>query len=291
MSWLLFGGSGQLGRSFQEYLKQNQIEFMAPSSNSLNLISYDSIERYIRLNKPEVVVNCAAWTDVSAAEKHERNVFALNALAPKNIAFAAKKIGAQFVQISTDYVFSGHRAVPWEEDSLVNPVSVYGKSKALGEKLVLETYPENSFIIRTAWLYSKYGNNFAKKICRIAEIEDKNIDVVDDQIGQPTFTGDLVRQIHLTSKFGLQPGIYHGTNSGETSWFGFAKKIFEILGKDTNRLRRINSQEYPTSVERPAYSVLGHNSWLAAGVSLLPNWEISLTNSMAEIFSEVNVEQ
>ena len=92
MSWLLFGGSGQLGRSFQEYLKQNQIEFMAPSSNSLNLISYDSIERYIRLNKPEVVVNCAAWTDVSAAEKHERNVFALNAFAPKNIAFAAKKL-------------------------------------------------------------------------------------------------------------------------------------------------------------------------------------------------------
>jgi dTDP-4-dehydrorhamnose reductase len=287
MSWLVLGGTGQLGSTFRDYLKANHVNFSSPSSKVLNLLSQASINEYIQHTQPSVVVNCAAWTNVDTAEDNEKLAFDLNALAPGNLAGASKKIGAKFIHISSDYVFSGNRRVPWEETDLVNPTSVYGSSKAWGEKLVAEIYPENSFVVRTAWLYSKYGHNFAKTICRLATTNNETIDVVDDQIGQPTFTGDLVRQILFFTKVKLDPGVYHGTNSGQTSWYGFASKIFELLDKDTSRLKRISSLEYPSLVPRPAYSVLGHDAWFNFDVPDFRHWEIPLTESIAEIASEV----
>ena len=285
MSWLILGGSGQLGRSFQDFLYINDVPFLAPSSRNLDICSQESLSRYIINNQPTVIVNCAAWTNVDEAEKFEDEATQVNGTAVGNIACASKLIGASLVHISTDYVFSGIGSEPWQEDGIVSPISAYGRSKAVGERLVSDIYPENSYIIRTAWLYSKYGKNFAKTMCEFAYKKKGSITVVTDQIGQPTFAGDLVRQIYLLVTMKATPGIYHGTNSGDTSWFGFAKKIFEILEIDTENLQEITTREYGSMAQRPLYSVLSHKSWMAVGLSEMRNWQLGLTDSIKEIYS------
>jgi dTDP-4-dehydrorhamnose reductase len=232
-----------------------------------------------------VIVNCAAWTNVDEAEKFEDEATQVNGAAVGNIACASKLIGASLVHISTDYVFSGIGSEPWQEDDIVSPLSAYGRSKAVGERLVSDIYPEKSYIIRTAWLYSKYGKNFAKTMCEFAYNKKDSIMVVSDQIGQPTFAGDLVRQIYLLVTMKAAPGIYHGTNSGDTSWFGFAKRIFEILEIDTENLKEITTHEYGSMAQRPLYSVLSHKSWIAVGLSEMRNWQLGLTDSIKEIYS------
>jgi len=289
MSWLILGGSGQLGRSFLDYLNQNNIIHMAPSSKKLNICSQEAISKFFSLNKPSVVVNCAAWTNVDEAEKFEELVFQVNGVAPGYLAQEAKKIDATYVQISTDYVFSGKRIEPWGENEKVSPISMYGKSKALGESRVMESYSENSYIVRTGWLYSQYGKNFVKTICTFALEGRSSIRVVNDQIGQPTFAGDLVDQIVMLLGARSQPGIYHGTNSGSTSWYGLARKIFEVLNISTTDLQPITSDEFVSLAERPKFSVLGHQSWMNANLPEMKNWELALSSSLKEIYSAISM--
>jgi dTDP-4-dehydrorhamnose reductase len=213
------------------------------------------------------------------------------------LAVAAKTVGAVFAHVSTDYVFSGIGSVPWQESDLRAPVSVYGTTKAAGEVAVLAEYSEQSYVFRTAWLYSEWGKNFAKTMVRLALSGDGDVKVVDDQIGQPTSALDLAEQIVSAIEAKLPFGIYHGTNSGQASWFEFAQEIFGLCGDgvSVNRVVRTDSSSFVRPAKRPAYSVLGHDAWKNVGVNgvavpEMRDWRLALREAMPEIISAVKAE-
>jgi dTDP-4-dehydrorhamnose reductase len=237
-----------------------------------------------------VIINCAAWTDVDGAETNELEASRVNGYGAENLALAAKNCGAKLIHVSTDYVFSGEGKTPWQVDDRINPQSVYGRTKADGEERALRTYPEHSTIVRTAWLYSPWGKNFAKTMTRLAINGDGVVRVVSDQIGQPTSAMDLAKQL---VDFGLSnspAGTYHGTNSGQGTWFEFAQEIFNLAGADTNRVVPVSSSEYPRPAKRPSYSVLSHDAWTMTTVQPMRDWRIALEEAMPTIISAVKAE-
>jgi dTDP-4-dehydrorhamnose reductase len=236
---------------------------------------------------PDIIINCAAWTDVEGAESNEELAARVNSDGAENLAIAAKGCGAKFLHISTDYVFSGDKQEPWLESSLKNPQSSYGRTKADGEDRVLRAYTENSMIIRTAWLYSPWDKNFAKTMTRLALDGKSEVRVVNDQKGQPTSAIDLANQIISLAVSQTASGIFHGTNGGEASWFDFAQEIFKCTGEDINRLIPVSSDEYTQKAKRPEYSVLGHDAWNKTGITPMRDWRHALTDAMPEIISSV----
>jgi len=287
MKWLITGASGQLGLVLQEELMQRGIDFVGANSSELDITKPLSVNQIVDLIKPSVIINTAAWTDVDGAESNESSAYSVNSLGPQNLAIAAGKAGARLVQISTDYVFSGEAPSPLSENAPHNPQSVYGSTKSKGENFVLTTFPSNSYVIRTAWLYSPKGKNFAKTIANLALINQGKVRVINDQIGQPTFAGDLAKQIVELVLSDAQAGIYHGTNSGQATWFEFAQAIFSIAGADVSRLIPVPSLEFPSPAKRPAYSVLGHDAWAGTSVPEMRNWKIALEEAMPAIISAV----
>ena len=287
MTWLITGGSGQLGLALQIELNAKNIDFFAPDSNDLDITNSTQVSKVLKNINPRIVVNAAAWTDVEAAETDSSAAFKVNALGARNLAASTKRVGSTFIHLSTDYVFSGTRSTPWQESSNANPISVYGVSKSEGEILVKMEYPEKSFIIRTAWLYSENGNNFARKIARLAMKDSEIVTVVDDQIGQPTYAGDLALKIIDLINTEAPIGIYHGTNSGEASWFDFAIEIFRYCGADIKRIIPIKSNEFKSKVQRPKYSVLGHSNWDGTKCGEMRNWKLALGCAMPEIIRSV----
>jgi dTDP-4-dehydrorhamnose reductase len=234
-----------------------------------------------------VIINCAAWTDVDAAETNEALASKANSYGAENIALAAKSCGAKLIHISTDYVFSGESETPWQVADDIDPQSAYGRTKADGEGRVLGTYPENSSIIRTAWLYSPRGKNFAKTMTRLALNGDGEVRVVNDQMGQPTSATDLAKQLIELSLSSSPAGIYHGTNSGQATWFDFAQEIFKLSGADVNRVIPVSSNEYLRAANRPSYSVLSHDSWAKTSIKPMRDWRIALIEEMPAIISTV----
>ncbi len=290
MVWLITGASGQLGQAMVEKLTSQSIPFKPVNSKELDITQEFVVDEYLQRNLPSVIVNCAAWTDVDSAEDNEDQVFQVNSLGPKYLASSSKKISAKLVQISTDYVFSGESDTPIEEKAEMNPLSVYGKSKCEGEKHVQEVYPEGSYVVRTSWLYSPNGKNFAKTMTNLALANEAEVRVVCDQFGQPTCAGDLADQVIKLVLNKSKFGIYHGTNSGETSWFHFAQEIFRILGKDLTRLKPVKSSEFLRAAKRPTYSVLGHEGWNKAGLSEMRGWLPALENEMPKILASLERE-
>jgi dTDP-4-dehydrorhamnose reductase len=193
----------------------------------------------------------------------------------------------KLIQISTDYVFSGLRSIPWSEEDLTIPKSVYGRSKESAEGYIQDIYPENSLIIRTSWLYSRWKNNFAKKMAIKAISEKDEISVVDDQWGQPTCCIDLGEKILEILDRGVKSGKYHVTNSGETNWFEYARKIFKLLGADPNRIKGVKSSEYQTSVVRPTYSVLDNRKLITMGIKPMISWQDSLERELPNIMKAI----
>ena len=296
MSWIIAGGEGQLGKALTFVLKERGIDFNSYGSADLDIRSPINSKNILAKICPTVVINAAAWTDVDRAESEPESAYSVNAQGALNLAIAAKEVGAVFAQISTDYVFSGPRSTPWQERDVRDPASVYGSSKAAGEVAVLSAYPEATYLFRTAWLYSPWGKNFAKTMTRLALKGKEQVRVVGDQIGQPTSALDLARQIIDAISIELPYGIYHGTNSGEASWFEFAQEIFRLSGEDINRLVQIDSTEIARLANRPVYSVLGHEAWKltgATGVTIpaMRNWLIALDEIMPEIISEIDMER
>jgi dTDP-4-dehydrorhamnose reductase len=228
-------------------------------------------------------VNCAAWTDVDAAESNELLAASINSLGPENLANAAKRCNAKFVQISTDYVFSGKGKLPWSTHSECQPGTAYGRTKAEGECRVLAVYPENSLIIRTAWLYSPWGKNFAKTMINRALYADHEVYVVNDQVGQPTSAIDLASQIFQLVESNSKVGIYHGTNSGSATWFEFAQVIFDKVGADMSRVIAVDSSKFPSTAVRPEFSVLDHEKWSQTSVQKMRNWRLALDESFPKI--------
>lgn len=288
LKWVILGGEGQLGRAMAAELATTNTEFIKLGHAQLDITSEDDIQSYFGSELPDVVLNAAAWTNVDLAESHEEEALLINAHGPKLIAEACSKFGAKFVNISTDYVFSGVPDSPWSETSDVAPVSAYGRTKAAGERVVLDTYPEGSYIVRTAWLYSPWGKNFVKTMLRFALRETGSIEVVNDQFGQPTSVYDLAGQIQRMIVQDLPPGIYHGTNRGETTWFELAQKIFELAQIDFDRVVPVNSSQFPRPARRPSYSVLGHSNWAQEGLQPMQSWQDALIDAFPTILQAVN---
>ena len=290
MNWLITGGSGQLGIAVSEELDSRGLIFTALSSSDLDITDGKVIADFIATNSPSVIVNCAAWTDVDGAESNEESASKVNGQGPENLAVAAAKIGVRLIHVSTDYVFSGESQKPFEIDDQIDPQSAYGRTKADGEKKVLTSYPENSYVVRTAWLYSARGKNFAKTMTRLALNGDGEVRVVNDQVGQPTSAVDLAKQI-VDLGLGLAPaGIFHGTNSGQASWFEFAQEIFSLAGADVDRVLPVSSSEYPRPAKRPSYSVLSHEEWSKTSIAPMRDWKIALASVMPEVISTVKSE-
>ena len=297
MTWLVVGGNGQLGKALSRVLSERGIEYLSWGSSELDIRSGLLCNEKIGDLTPSVIINAAAWTDVDGAESDPDGAHAVNAVGALNIAIAAKAVGAVFAHVSTDYVFSGVSDRPWQEDDLRAPVSIYGMTKAAGEVAVLSEYPEHSYIFRTAWLYSQWGKNFAKTMTRLALTGDGEVKVVDDQVGQPTSALDLAHQIVDTIEATLPFGIYHGTNRGQGSWFDFAQEIFALCGSEVavGRVVRTDSSSFIRPAKRPAYSVLGHNSWKIVGtsgltVSAMRDWKTALRELMPSILEAVHRE-
>jgi len=290
MKWLITGGSGQLGLEMQKDLSSRGINFIAANSSELDITKPLIVNQLVEFIKPSVIINTAAWTDVDGAESNKSAVYSVNALGPHNLAIAASKIGTRIVQVSTDYVFSGENTMPWKENAMHNPQSVYGLTKSEGEKFVQATLPSDSYVVRTAWLYSAEGNNFAKTMTKLALNSTDEVKVVNDQLGQPTFAGDLAKQIVELVLSDAPAGIYHGTNSDQATWFEFAQAIFSIAGADVSRVIPVATSEFPRPAKRPAYSVLGHDSWASTSVPEMRNWKIALEEAMPAIISAVKAE-
>jgi len=228
----------------------------------------------------DVVVNTAAYTKVDDAETNETAAFGANARGAENLARAAEATGARLIHISTDYVFNGRATTPYAEDTPRDPVSAYGRTKAAGEELVLAAHGGGSAIVRTAWLYGVHGPNFVDTMLRLAGERD-TLQVVDDQHGQPTWSLDLARQIRVLIDAGVPAGIFHGTNAGETTWFGLARRVFELSGLDPERIQPTDSSSFMRPAPRPAYSVLGHDSWAHVGMKPMRDWNLALEERLA----------
>ena len=291
MSWLITGGSGQLGIAVSQELDKLGIAFYAWSSKDLDITEGSTVNEAIEKLSPTVIINCAAWTDVDGSESNENDAFKVNSDGPENLAFAAKQNNSKLIHVSTDYVFSGESQTPWQIEDEINPQSVYGRTKAGGENRVLASYPENSFVVRTAWLYSPWGKNFAKTMTKLAIKDDGEVRVVNDQVGQPTSAMDLAGQLVEIGLSTSPAGTYHGTNSGQATWSEFAQEIFKLAGADVGRVTPVSSSEYPRPAKRPSYSVLSHDAWASTTVKPLRDWRIALADAMPAIISAVKAEE
>jgi len=280
--YLITGAAGMLGRDLQKALAgrdvtafdRSELDITDPAAVDSALIDFD------------VVINAAAYTKVDDAETHEDAAYLLNAIGPQNLARAAAAIGARLVQISTDYVFEGNATSPYEENAPINPISSYGRTKAAGEAFVLAENPARSYIVRTAWLYGQHGPNFPKTMLKLAATHE-TLTVVEDQVGQPTWTADLAAQIVALLDAEAPAGIYHGTNSGVTSWFGFAQAVLLACGLDPARVEPTDGASFVRPAPRPAYSVLGHDGWASAGLPPMRDWHEALNEAVEQgVFEE-----
>lgn len=248
---MVTGCNGQLGREIQKEYKNDAVELLCTDVGDLDISDHVQIMEYMRQQRPDVIINCAAYTAVDACEDEWDLAYRINAVGPRNLAIAAREVGAKLVHISTDYVFEGNASVPYTEFDEVHPVSAYGKTKLEGERFV-QQFADRYFILRTAWLYGD-GNNFAKTMLRLSENHDK-VRVVCDQFGSPTSAAELAKVIHV-----LEPtenyGLFHATCEGSCSWADFAEEIFRLAGKSTT-VERVTTEEYASPTKRPAYSVL-----------------------------------
>jgi dTDP-4-dehydrorhamnose reductase len=291
MSWLITGSSGQLGIAVSQELDKLGMAFDAWSSKDLDITQSATVSEAIEKLSPAVIINCAAWTDVDAAESHEIDASRVNCEGPENLALAAKLCNSKLIHVSTDYVFSGESQTPWQVADEINPQSAYGRTKAQGESRVLATHPENSFVVRTAWLYSPWGKNFAKTMIKLAIKGEEEVRVVNDQIGQPTSAMDLAKQLVELGQSTSSSGVYHGTNSGQGTWFEFAQEIFKLSGAMVGRVTPVSSSEYLRPAKRPSYSVLSHAAWANTSVKPMRDWRVALAEAMPAIISAVKAEE
>ena len=269
--YLITGAGGMLGTDLRRALAGRDVT--ALDRASLDVSDLDAVRRAVE--GIDVIINAAAYTKVDDAETHEAEAALVNAVGPGNLARAASETGARLVQVSTDYVFAGDDLRPYTEDAPTGPLSAYGRTKADGERRVLDTHPDGSFVVRTAWLYGEHGPNFARTMLALGSRRPE-VSVVIDQIGQPTWTLDLARQIVVLLDSGAPAGIYHGTSSGAASWFDFAKAIFEFGGLDPANVLPTDSSSFVRPAPRPTNSVLGHDAWTRAGLAPIRHWREAL---------------
>jgi dTDP-4-dehydrorhamnose reductase len=269
--WLVAGGTGMLAQDLRRELADRDATFLGHAE--LDVTDLESVIAAVADH--DVVVNAAAYTRVDDAETDVETATAVNATGAENLAIAAERFGAKLIQVSTDYVFDGTATTPYLEDAPVSPVSAYGRTKADGERLARAAHPTGTLVLRTAWLYGAGGDNFVAAMLRLAGRLD-TVPVLTDQLGQPTWTVDLARQIVAAVDADVAPGIYHATNSGSTSRFEFAREIYQLAGLDSDRIVPAEGDQFKRPAPRPAYSVLGHAAWAGTGVAPMRSWEEAL---------------
>jgi dTDP-4-dehydrorhamnose reductase len=273
--WLVTGAGGMLGRDVVTTLTSNGEDVAALTRRDLDITDEAAVFRAMRGCRPDIVVNCAAWTGVDDAEAHERHALRVNGHGAAYLASACAGSGAWLVQVSTDYVFGGDACRPYAEHDAPGPRTAYGRTKLAGEQAVLRQLPRTSYVVRTAWLYGAHGPNFVRTIMRL-ERERQVLEVVDDQRGQPTWTADVAGQVIALLRSQAPAGVYHATSSGDTTWFGLAREVFRLLGADEGRVRPVRSGEHPRPAPRPACSVLGHDAWARTGIEPIGGWRSAL---------------
>jgi dTDP-4-dehydrorhamnose reductase len=274
--YLITGAAGMLGHDLQVALEGREVTALARAD--LDITDPDAVAAAAAGH--DVIINAAAYTKVDDAEAHEDLAYQINATGAGNLARAAAAGGAKLVQVSTDYVFDGTATSPYPEDAPLNPVSAYGRTKAAGEQLATKLNPSGTFIVRAAWLYGAHGPNFARTMLRLASDHD-TVSVVTDQVGQPTWTLDLARQIVALLDSDAPAGNYHATNSGSGTWFDFAQAVFREAGLDPARVKPTDSSQFVRPAPRPAYSVLGHDRWAHTGLTPLRDWRDALADAAA----------
>jgi dTDP-4-dehydrorhamnose reductase len=277
---LVTGATGMLGRDMTAALSGGQYDVVGTTRADLDVT--DPEATLAAVAGFDVVVNCTAWTAVDDAQSHEPEAFAVNAIGPANLARACARHGARLAHVSTDYVFAGDAKEPYPEDAPPAPRSAYGRTKAAGEWAVRAELPRGHWIVRTAWLYGEHGNNFVRTMARL-ERERETLDVVDDQRGQPTWSRDLADAIVSLIDVEAPTGTYHGTSSGECTWFDLAQEVFTGLGADPGRVRPTTSESYRRPAPRPAYSVLGHDGWARSGLSPIRPWKEALAEALPRL--------
>ncbi len=275
MNILVTGANGQLGNEMRVVAGgQTAQVYHFTDVAELDICDEQAVERFVVEGAIDCIVNCAAYTNVNKAEEDAVLCDRLNHLAPANLARVAARHRIGLVHVSTDYVFNGEHHVPYREDDATCPNSVYGVTKLAGEEAIRTIYPE-AVIIRTAWLYSSFGNNFVKTMLRLGK-EREELGVVFDQIGTPTYARDLARTIQHIVGSDIVPGIYHYSNEGVCSWYDFTKAIFDLAGITTCCLKPLHTDEYPTPAARPHYSVLDKTKIKQTYGVKVPHWIDSL---------------
>ena len=275
MNILITGCNGQLGNEMQLLERQHtEHTYYNTDVNDLDITDREAIVRFVTDHEIDGIVNCAAYTAVDKAEDNQSLCHLLNATAPGYLAEAIEQRGGWMIQISTDYVFDGTNHTPYVETDPVCPNSTYGRTKLAGEQAVRSACRQ-AMIIRTAWLYSTFGNNFVKTMIRLGN-EKPELGVIFDQIGTPTYARDLAAAIFVAIVQGIVPGTYHFSNEGVISWYDFTKAIHRLAGITTCRVRPLHTAEYPTPASRPHYSVLDKTKIKQTYHLDIPYWEESL---------------
>lgn len=285
MNILITGCNGQLGNEMQLLESQHpEHTYYNTDVAELDITDRLAVEQFVAKNKVDGIVNCAAYTAVDRAESDNRLCTQLNTEAPAYLAAAIEKRGGWLIQVSTDYVFNGTKHTPYTETDTPCPDSVYGSTKLAGE-LAVSKFCSQAMIIRTAWLYSTFGNNFVKTMLKLGR-ERTDLGVIFDQVGTPTYARDLAQAIFEAIAQGVKPGVYHFTNEGVTSWYDFAKAIHRMAGITTCHVRPLHTSEYPTPAHRPHFSVLDKTKIKQAYSLDIPHWEESLSECIQQLESK-----
>lgn len=274
---LVTGANGQLGNEIRLRATASRHNYLFTDVAELDITDPEAVRHCVTANRIDAIVNCAAYTNVDKAEEDEAAADRINRLAPAYLAAAAREAGATLVHISTDYVFQGDAHLPYDEEQPTEPLGVYGRTKLAGELAVKESGC-NYLIFRTAWLYSRFGNNFVKTMLRLTAERDA-LNVVFDQVGTPTHAGDLadaVCGILEAERHAGNQGVYHFSDEGVCSWYDFAVEIARLAGNDRCDIRPCHSSEFPSKVRRPAFSVLDKTKVKAAFGIRIPHWRDSL---------------
>ncbi|WP_210587235.1 dTDP-4-dehydrorhamnose reductase [Streptomyces sp. GESEQ-35] len=289
MKWLVTGAGGMLGRDLVEELRGRGAPVIALDRAALDITLSDAVSATFAEHRPDVVVNCAAYTAVDDAETDEERALRINGHGPRLLARACAAGGARLVHVSTDYVFAGDdEGTPYPEDHPPAPRTAYGRTKLAGERAVLEELPAAGAVVRTAWLYGVHGRNFVRTMIELEARRD-TLDVVDDQRGQPTWSVDVAARIaDLGPRVGPGAhGVFHATSSGDATWYELAREVFRLLGADPDRVRPTGSEAFPRPAPRPAYSVLAHGRWQQLGLPVPRDWRAALNEAMPLIRKEI----
>lgn len=279
---LITGANGQLGNEMRLLAEVNkEYAYFFTDVAELDICDEQAVRNFVAEHQIDIIVNCAAYTAVDKAEDNQELCDKLNHVAPGYLAKAIESRGGHFIQVSTDYVFDGTAHIPYTEEQPTCPDSVYGITKLAGEQEAMK-YCSKTMIVRTAWLYSTFGNNFVKTMLRLGR-EKTSLGVIFDQIGTPTYARDLAVAIFAAINKGIVPGIYHFSNEGVCSWYDFTQMIHHLAGIDSCRLKPLHTEEYPTKAKRPHYSVLDKTKIKDTFGIEIPYWVDSLKECIMKL--------